>query len=159
MFPHVQAAAQNEIEIVVGNSRSPGWGDLDEHRLPYVSALAMDIRAWRIPTDMSCSTILDEIYRGYQIPGETTICNVWATKRNPREFVELGVSRPARVPGSQNGGLELRLSRSGQMLVDQSFLSVLARLLWAFNITPGLDETVSRQHQALKLFFPLCPHK
>lgn len=43
LFPEVQAAAQNEIDQVVGSDRLPEIGDRES--LPYVSAILKEI--WR----------------------------------------------------------------------------------------------------------------
>lgn len=161
LFPEVQAKAQAEMDSVLGEARSPTWEDLDSGRLPYTSALAREIVRWRTVTILGGiphAPVCDDTYRGYLIPKGTQLtCNIWAIHRNPGDFPDPDTVRPERYLGNLPGGLAFeypnsrghnafgwgRRQCSGQPLADQSVLMVLARLLWAFKIEPGLDEKVS----------------
>ncbi|KAH7057425.1 cytochrome P450 [Macrophomina phaseolina] len=152
VFPRVQRAAQAELDAVIGHARSPAWAD--EPALPYVQALAKEILRWRTVTILGGiphAPVRDDVYRGYRIPAGTQLtCNVWAIHRHPREFPEPDEVRPERYLG----GLKFeypnarghnafgwgRRQCSGQPLAEQSLFMVLARLLWAFDIRPGVDE-------------------
>lgn len=160
LFPDVQVTAQDEIDTLVGNSRSPSWEDLDEGRLPYISALAKEILRWRPVMALTCASpfLRDTMHRGFLIPKAAQImCNIWAIHRNAQEFPEPDIVRPERFLEHNEDGLASQHSNgtghnafgwglqlcSGQALAEQSLLCVLARLLWAFNIEPGIDEPVS----------------
>lgn len=155
VFPDVQRRAQAELDAVVGHARSPTADD--EPRLPYLQALVKEILRWRTVTVLGGiphAPLRDDEYRGYRIPRGTQItCNVWAIHRHPREFPEPDVVVPERYLG----GLKFeypnsrghnafgwgRRQCSGQPLAEQSLFMVVARLLWAFRVEPGLDENVS----------------
>lgn len=40
-FPHVQARAQEELDSVIGDERSPELGDIE--RLPYIQAIIKEV--------------------------------------------------------------------------------------------------------------------
>lgn len=161
LFPEFQAKAQAEIDTVLGGTKSPAWEDLDGGRLPYVGALAREIMRWRTVTVLGGiphTPVCDDTYRGFLIPRGTQLtCNVWAMHRNPADFPDPAAVRPERYLGGRPGGLAFeypngrghnafgwgRRQCSGQPLAEQSVLMVLARLLWAFRVEPGLDEKVS----------------
>lgn len=156
VFPDVQRRAQEELDRVVGQERTPDWSD--EPNLPYVKAAISEVLRWRTVTILGGiphAPIQDDEYRGYFIPKGTAITgNVWAIHRNPREFPEPDNFRPERYLG---GKLERpypnkaghnafgwgRRQCSGQPLAEQGLFLSIATLLWAFNIKPGLDENVS----------------
>ncbi|KAL1873218.1 hypothetical protein Daus18300_004038 [Diaporthe australafricana] len=158
LFPEVQSKAQAEIDTVLGGTKSPSWEDLDAGRLPYVGALAREIMRWRTVTVLGGiphAPVCDDTYRGFLIPKGTQLtCNVWAMHRNPGDFPDPDAVRPERYLGGRSGGLAFeypngrghnafgwgRRQCSGQPLAEQSVLMVLARLLWAFRVEPGLDE-------------------
>ncbi|KAH8772504.1 cytochrome P450 [Diaporthe sp. PMI_573] len=157
LFPEVQAKAQAEMDTVLGG-RSPTWEDLDGGRLPYTSALAREILRWRTVTILGGiphAPVCNDTYRGYLIPkGIQLTCNTWAIHRNPGYFPEPDAVRPERYLGDNPGGLAFeypnsrghnafgwgRRQCSGQPLADQSVSMVVARLVWAFKVEPGLDE-------------------
>lgn len=166
LFPDVQYAAQDEIDTVVGNSRSPSWEDFDEGRLPYISALAKETLRWRPVMAMARAppSLRDIMHRAFLIPKRAQIvCNIWGMFRNPQEFPDPDVVLPERYLRDTEDGFELHSPNStghnafgwgiwrcsGQVLAEQSLLSVIARLLWAFNIEPGVDESVSARGQPL----------
>ncbi|KAJ0116986.1 hypothetical protein J7T55_003401 [Diaporthe amygdali] len=158
LFPEVQAKAQAEIDNVLGEAVSPTWEDFDAGRLPYVAALAREIMRWRTVTVLGGiphAPVVDDTYRGFLIPkGIQLTCNVWAMHRNPGDYPDPDTVRPERYLGDRPGGLAFeypnsrghnafgwgRRQCSGQPLAEQSVLMVLARLLWAFRVEPGLDE-------------------
>lgn len=50
-FPHVQKRAQEEIDSVVGESRSPRWSDYSQ--LPYISGIVKETMRWRPVTPLA----------------------------------------------------------------------------------------------------------
>lgn len=146
LFPDVQTTAQDEIDAVVGTSRSPTWDDFDAGRFPYVSALAKEILRWRSVTELGSATeasLRNHIYRGYCIPkGARLLCNVWALHRDPQEFPDPGALKPERFLGDEEGGLAfIYPDLTGHNAFGWG--PALARLLWAFDIRAGTGENVS----------------
>jgi cytochrome P450 len=160
VFPEVQRKAQIEIDRIVGRERSPSWEDLP--KLDYCTACVSETLRWRTVTILGGiphAPIQNDEYRGYHIPAGTAITgNVWAIHRHPREFPAPDSFRPERYLG----GLERpyptkqghsafgwgRRTCSGQPFAEQSLKSVIARLLWAFDIRPGLDKEVSFRYRS-----------
>jgi cytochrome P450 len=155
VFPDAQRKAQEEIDRVVGLVRMPDWSD--ESSLPYVSALVTEVLRWRSVTTLGGiphAPVSDDLYNGYFIPEGTAITgNLWAIHRNPNEFPDPDAFRPERFLGglerpypSKKGHNSFGWGRrqcSGQPLAEQGLFITIARALWAFHISPGLDEQVS----------------
>ncbi|KAH8806048.1 cytochrome P450 [Xylogone sp. PMI_703] len=152
VWPEIQRKAQEEIDRVVGKERSPTWED--EPSLPYITACVTEVLRWRTVTILGGiphAPIKDDEYRGYLIPAGTPVGgNVWAIHRNPREFPAPdsfrperflnGLERPYPTKKGHNAFGWGRRVCSGQPLAEQGLFLTIARLLWAFDILPGLDE-------------------
>jgi cytochrome P450 len=96
-------------------------------------------------------------YQGYHFPAGTNFTgNMWAIHRHPRDFPDpdrfiperfLEGEGSAKQPYPNKYGMNPfgwgRRQCSGQPLAEQGLLYSLARMMWAFNILPGLDEHVS----------------
>jgi cytochrome P450 len=154
-FPSVQKKVQGELDTVLGPNRSPTWDDIDKS-LPYLIATVKEVLRWRTVTILAgiphANTVAYD-YRGYHIPAGTNITgNMWAIHRNPRDFPDPDVVRPERfLDGLENPYPNQRGSNpfgygrracSGQPLAEQGLYYSLARMAWAFDIRPGLDEQV-----------------
>ncbi|KAL6399474.1 uncharacterized protein AUP68_18022 [Ilyonectria robusta] len=152
-FPEVQKKAQEEMDEVVGHNRPVSWDDIDNGRLPYLTALVKEVLRWRTVTVLAGiphANIKDVEYRGYHFPAGTNITgNMWAIHRNPRDFPDPDNFKPERflnglekpypnARGSNPFGWGRRQC-SGQPLAEQGLLYSLGRMIWAFNIKPGLD--------------------
>jgi hypothetical protein len=73
-FPEPMKRAQEEIDRVVGNERSPDWKD--EKELVYCRALIKEVLRWRsvaILGGLPHAPTKDDMYRGYLIPANTSI--------------------------------------------------------------------------------------
>lgn len=153
-FPEVQRKAQKAIDEVVGSGRLPDW--TDEEKLPYVRACVEEALRWRTVTILGGiphSPSQDDEYNGYLIPKGTWITgNLWAIHRNPNEYPEPDEYKPERFiektrPYPNKKGHNAfgwgRRQCSGQPLAEQGLFLTFARLLWAFDIRPGLDANVS----------------
>ncbi|KAI1624415.1 cytochrome P450 [Exophiala viscosa] len=166
-FPEAQREAHEELDRVVGRDRSPALSD--ETSLPYISAIVEEALRWRTVTVLGGiphAPTHDDVYRGFHIPAGTPIIgNVWAIHRHPREFPDPDVFRPERFlngperrPYPNKKGHNAfgwgRRQCSGQPLAQQGLLLTIARLLWAFDMKPGLDESVSTSSLPF-LSFPL----
>ncbi|KAJ6451319.1 cytochrome P450 [Mycena sanguinolenta] len=83
LYPEVQAAAQNEIDTVVGTDRLPDTSDRE--RLPYVNALCKEVLRYHVsvPTGVPHRTREDFVYEGegatpMLIPKDSlVIANIW----------------------------------------------------------------------------------
>ena len=153
--PEALRKAHEELDRVVGQDRSPTWNDL-EH-LPYCQAILKEAMRWRSVTTMggfAHSPTKDDQYRGYRFhAGIHIFGNLWAIHRNPDDFPEPDAFRPDRYlaenqrpyPSARghNGFGWGRRVCSGQMFAEQGLSMTVTRLLWAYDIRPGLDEEVS----------------
>ncbi|KAF4549104.1 Cytochrome P450-like protein 1 [Elsinoe fawcettii] len=149
-FPHVQIRAHEELSRVCG-ARSPTWSD--ESSLPYIQAIVKETLRWRTVTILAGiphAPVQDDVYKSYRIPAGTTITgNLWAIHRHEREFPDPDEFKPERYLGglqfkypNQRGHNAFGWGRrqcSGQPLAEQSLFAVISRLLWAFELKPGLD--------------------
>ena len=78
LYPAVQKKAQEELDAVVGSERLPGLSDRPS--LPYVNALIKECLRWHsaVPLGVPHSSMQDDIYGGYHIPGGSTLMpNAW----------------------------------------------------------------------------------
>lgn len=156
-FPDVQKKAQEEMDTVVGSDRSPSWEDLDRNRLPYLAAVVKEALRWRTVTVLAGiphANTQPVDYKGYHFPAGTNFTgNMWAIHRNPRDFPNPDDFRPERfikgleapypnARGSNPFGWGRRQC-SGQPMAEQGLLFSLGRMIWAFNIKPGLEADVS----------------
>lgn len=167
-FPHVQAKVHAEMDAVIGHDRSPTWEDIDQNRLPYLTAVVKETLRWRTVTVLGGiphANTKPVSYQGYYFPAGTNFTgNVWAIHRNERDFPDPDDFRPERFLVDEKGqwqdgrkypnkyGMNPfgwgRRQCSGQPLAEQGLLFSLGRMIWAFDIKPGLDENVS-------LFIPI----
>ncbi|GAA5836218.1 hypothetical protein JCM11251_007397 [Rhodosporidiobolus azoricus] len=96
--PEVQKKAQEELDRVVGSSRSPSFAD--EHSLPYCRAIVKETLRWRpvaVLGGTPHASSEHDTYEGYHIPaGSTILCVSWAINRDETYFPEPDVFRPER---------------------------------------------------------------
>ena len=153
-FPEVQKKAQQLIDEVVGSDRLPEWED--EANLQYIRACVDESLRWRTVTILGGiphAPSEDDVYGDYYIPKGTWITgNLWAIHRNPSEYPDPDEFKPERFitrdrPFPNKKGHNAfgwgRRQCSGQPLAEQGLFLTFARLLWAFEIRPGLDSNVN----------------
>jgi cytochrome P450 len=78
LFPEAQAAAQAELDAVVGPARLPTLAD--RAQLPYLGALLTELLRWApvAPQALPHAANADGTFRGHFIPkGAIVIANVW----------------------------------------------------------------------------------
>ncbi|KAL0569906.1 hypothetical protein V5O48_012052 [Marasmius crinis-equi] len=94
MHPDVQAKARNELELVVGKGRVPGYEE--RPNLPYIEAIIREVFRWVPPVPLSVprAAFVDDVFDDYYIPkGAMVLSNIWAMSRdeavypNPESFV------------------------------------------------------------------------
>ena len=158
LYPRVLGVAHAELDAVVGQDRSPDWDDLE--RLPYCEAVFKEAMRWRSVTALggfAHAPIKDDEYKGYQFPAGTHIFgNTWGIHMDPADFPKPDEFRPERFLDERrpyptklghHGFGWGRRSCSGQYFAEQGLTMTIARLLWCFNILPGINEKVG----------PACP--
>ncbi|KAJ6577527.1 cytochrome P450 [Mycena capillaripes] len=146
LFPSVQKKAQDEIDSVVGQGRSPRFEDYDA--LPYVQALIKEVTRWRCiaPTGIPHATSKDDVYQGMFIPKGTTVyANIYAMTTDPETFPDPDEFRPERFLDTRLRnysipfGFGRRLCPGQHVALQTAFISIV-RMLWTFHILPGLNE-------------------
>ncbi|PYI05122.1 putative cytochrome P450 [Aspergillus sclerotiicarbonarius CBS 121057] len=146
------AKARAELDALVGRDRLPVFED--KANLPYISAIVEEIFRWRPagPEGVPHMNREETTYNGYTIPkGSVIIANVWTIAReealfgaNPDDFI------PDRWLGADGKTLESfpaaafgygRRTCPGRHFARNVIWTVVARLIWAFDIQAGLSET------------------
>ncbi|KAI0777348.1 cytochrome P450 [Trametes elegans] len=99
LWPDVQATAQRELDTLLGSSwaRMPMFAD--RARLPYVSAVVLEVLRWNpaVPLGLAHRLTQDDVYRGLEIPKGTVVwANIWSMLQDPAVFPEPQEFRPER---------------------------------------------------------------
>ncbi|GAP88157.1 putative cytochrome P450 [Rosellinia necatrix] len=158
LFPEVQAAAQRELDGVVGASRAPTLDD--EPALPYVRACVKEALRW-MPTavlgGVPHATTREDVYLGYRIPaGAGVVNNVYAIHMDPARYADPRAFRPDRFLGDAQSAAEAALNPDpaardhfvfgsgrriclGVHVAERSLFIAIARMLWAFEFRPEKD--------------------
>lgn len=104
LITHPQAlrAAQDELDAIIGNDRTPTFAD--EPSLPYMGALVKEVLRWRpvaVLGGTPHASTQDDVYNGYYIPSGTTILgNSWAINLNPKYYPNPHLFEPLRFLNS-----------------------------------------------------------
>ncbi|KAF2634232.1 cytochrome P450 [Massarina eburnea CBS 473.64] len=161
-YPHIQKRAQAEIDALLGADvdtieRSPCWEDYAQ--LPYIAQIVKETMRWRpvTPLGVPHATNADDIVDGYTIPKNTTVfLNVWGLHQqetsstdpppfdfNPDRFANRTALAPTYAASSHYAardhygyGAGRRLC-PGIHLAERNLFVGVAKLLWAFEWTPG----------------------
>ncbi|KAJ4470421.1 cytochrome P450 [Lentinula aciculospora] len=157
LYPEVQQIAQKELDHIVGLDRLPTFDDYEN--LPYIRATVKEILRWRGvgPLGVPHRLSQDDYYQGYFLPKDT-ICfvNIWtlhlnkeiygddAEHFNPGRFLDTGGKLKSsfadtKDEGHYSFGFGKRIC-VGRNVANNSLFIHIAFLLWAFNITPEVDE-------------------
>lgn len=121
--------------------------------------LTTKVLRWRpgLPTAIPHATSKDDTYEGYFIPaGTTVIMNTWAIQHDPDDYINGDEFDPSRFLQSSPDIPELTpvvendISRrrtyafgagrricAGQRMAENNMMLSMAKLAWAFDITPG----------------------
>lgn len=95
--PHVQAKAQEELDLVVGRDRV--MNETDFSKLPYLQAVVKESLRLHPPTPLMLphKANTDVKLGGYNIPkGASVMVNVWALARDPKVWKNPLEYRPER---------------------------------------------------------------
>ncbi|KAJ5124289.1 cytochrome P450 [Penicillium bovifimosum] len=140
LHPHCLKEAQRELDQVVGPGRMPSNKDIPN--LPYLRAMINEAMRWQSPAPFALphATTENDEYMGYHIPkGTIVIPNNWTISFDPEIFPDPYDFRPERW--IQNLSLEHRpfgFGRRvcpGQHLAWSSISIIMARLVWAYDIS------------------------
>ncbi|KAE8154438.1 cytochrome P450 [Aspergillus avenaceus] len=155
---HVLQKAQNEIDSVVGEDRTPVWSDYA--RLPYVATIVKETQRWRpvAPLGFPHTTTEDDWIDGYFIPKDTTvIINIWGLHHDEKHFPNPDTFDPDHFKGQTALAPELAAAADyenrdhygygagrrlcpGIHLAERNLFLAIAKLIWAFSIKPSLKE-------------------
>jgi cytochrome P450 len=142
--PEVQLKARSEIDKVVGSSRSPSFDD--EQSLPYIRAIVKETLRMRPVTNIGTPhyTTAPITYKNTYIPAKSVVCLQQYPIHYDRFLAHpMGAGHYAAGPASARDHWSFGAGRricSGVHLAENSMFIVLAKLLWAFDILPPLDE-------------------
>ncbi|KAL4755996.1 cytochrome P450 [Aspergillus foveolatus] len=143
LYPDVQKRAQEELDLVIGQGRLPGFADRD--CLPYINAVVKEALRWHpvTPTGVAHSVTEDDVYDGYYIPkGSVIMPNIWAfyhdleDYKDPMSFKSerfLG-DKPEQDPQTLVFGFGGRVC-PGRVLADSSIYLTIAMSLAALSIS------------------------
>lgn len=141
--------AQEELDRVVGKDRLPTFEDLPN--LDYVRAVASETLRWRpvaVLGGTPHASTKDDVYKGMFIPkGSTIIAPLWTLHLNETDFPEPHEFKPERFLGKREypgtwGHSAFGWGRRicpGMHLGSASVELNIARILWAFDVTPAKD--------------------
>ncbi|KAI1840835.1 hypothetical protein JX266_012983 [Neoarthrinium moseri] len=147
------AEAQLYLDEVVGRDRLPTFND--RPRLPYIDAIVEEVLRWRPAgaAGVPHYTKVGSTYKGYRIPANSVvIANHWAITREETVFgTDVESFRPSRWLNAKGNVGQLRDLPTvgfgygrricpGRHVARNGLWIVIARLLWAFNIKPGLSK-------------------
>ncbi|KAK8066754.1 hypothetical protein PG997_013501, partial [Apiospora hydei] len=143
--------AQEELDRVIGRDRLPTFEDMED--LEYIRAVASETLRWRpgaVLGGTPHASTADDVYNGMFIPkGSTIIAPLWTIHLNEKDFPEPHEFKPERFleerdfPGTL-GHTAFGWGRRfcpGMHLGAASINLNIARILWAFNVSPAKDET------------------
>ncbi|KHN94309.1 Cytochrome P450 [Metarhizium album ARSEF 1941] len=155
-WPSVMERAQDEIDHVVGDDRSPAWEDYA--RLPYLAACVKETLRWRPvdPLGFPHAVSEDDTIDGMVIPkGSQVFINIWGMHYDSARFHDPDTFNPERYLGVTqlaselaNGDWEKRDHYAygsgrrlcpGIHLAERSLFIAMAKLLWALRFDAGLD--------------------
>jgi cytochrome P450 len=139
LHPESVGKAQEELDSVVGQNRLPSFDDTSS--LPYVNAFIKEVLRWRPVAPMVAhSALQDDEYRGYHIPkGATIIGNQWAINLDDKGFQDPYEFKPERWLQHPDQPFCVfgfgRRTCPGKQMAQNSLFIVIARILWAYNIS------------------------
>ncbi|KAJ7101797.1 cytochrome P450 [Mycena epipterygia] len=159
LHPDVQAAAQNEIDTVIGPDRLPDISD--RSRLLYVDALCKEVFRWHVavPTGIPHRAREDFIYtmdansQPVLIPKDAVIItNIWKMTHDPARyanpmvfdpsrFIATGTKKAEQDPTKICFGYGRRIC-PGRLLADSTVFMACSAILAVFNISKARENGV-----------------
>jgi cytochrome P450 len=158
LYPAAQRTAQASIDGVCGD-RFPNIADMDNPETQYIRACVKETLRWMPTTILGVphAVTTDDEYMGYKIPkGAGVVYNVWAIHMDPWRYPNPRAFDPARYLHDSTSSAESAQNRDvsqrdhftfgagrrvceGMHVVDRSMFLVIARLMWAFDISKAVN--------------------
>ncbi|KAH8901185.1 putative cytochrome P450 oxidoreductase [Thozetella sp. PMI_491] len=176
MYPQFQKKAQAEIDAICGVERAPMFSDFKD--LPYVNCVVKEGMRWRptAGTGLPHLVTQDDEYEGYLIPKNSMIfVPIWALHHDPSRYPDHEQFNPDRYlnhpklaneyapllsPHHYGYGAGRRMC-PGLHLAERNMWRILAKLLWAFEISEPVDEatgeTIHLDKDAFSSAILMCP--
>ena len=158
LHPEVMKRGQASVDASVPAGRLPSFDDLPS--MPYINQIVKEVMRWRPAIVMGVphvNTTADEV-NGFYIPANSVIFgNMWAMQRDPARFDSPEDFVPERFEKSKaksafQSSIETdamdrdhyifgwgRRICPGMHLAEASMLLLVARILWAFDVTLAKD--------------------
>ncbi|KAH7394687.1 cytochrome P450 [Pyrenochaeta sp. MPI-SDFR-AT-0127] len=144
-YPRVLCKAQEEVDRICGSDKSPTFKDVEQ--MAYIK---------------HCITEVYDVYGNYAFSkGTAFLANTWAIHHDPEYYDAPEEFRPERYESNEFGYREKskafdgvrktygfgagRRICPGQHLAENSLIINISKLVWAFNITPGIDPVSGAQ--------------
>ncbi|QKX58383.1 uncharacterized protein TRUGW13939_05505 [Talaromyces rugulosus] len=157
-WSNVLRTAQEEIDSVISDDRTPIWSDYSQ--LPYVATIVKEVQRWRpvVPLAFPHAAAEDDWVDGYFIPkGTTVIINSWGMHHDEKRYRNPDSFDPDHYKGQTTLAPELAAAADyesrdhygygsgrricpGIHLAERNLFLAIAKLIWAFSIEPGQDE-------------------
>ncbi|TLD09536.1 hypothetical protein PspLS_11835 [Pyricularia sp. CBS 133598] len=144
--PDLQQQARAEVDAVCGEGVMPTADILN--RLPFIKACFYEAVRWRPLTPLMTRRVRkDHEYEGFFIPKDTMVLfNVWALSHDTDVFERPQDFMPARYLPQCRGDPDVKAlpvygfgtgirNCPGQKMAENSVMLVIAKLLWAFEIS------------------------
>ncbi|QPC63314.1 hypothetical protein HYE67_005545 [Fusarium culmorum] len=156
-YPDCLKRAHAEIDMVVGDERTPVWDDFA--KLPYINQLMKETQRIRPATPISFphKVLEDTWIDGKLLPkGATIIANVTGLHSDPNKFKHPGEFHPDHYEGMQKlaqgyantadenkrdhyaYGFGRRIC-AGMQIAERSLFTTFSKVLWAFDISAPKD--------------------
>ncbi|KAG8923041.1 hypothetical protein FRC02_011440 [Tulasnella sp. 418] len=157
--PDVQAKGRMELDLLCDQDTIPTWAHVE--KMQYIRSIGKESFRWRPPFPMGVphALIEDDEYMGYKLPaGSTVSANIWAIHMNPDRYEDPQEFKPerfqhhSRLTGDYIACPDPRTrdhftfspgrrTCPGVYMAEQAQMLVIAKLLWAFDITtpPGVS--------------------
>ncbi|KAF9260164.1 cytochrome P450 [Marasmius fiardii PR-910] len=159
-YPEYRAKAQQEIDRVVGNGRLPELSD--RNSLPYCEAIMKEVFRWQPtgPVGMSHHISVEDEYRGYRIPRDTTvILNIWSIFHDETTYPDSYSFKPERwLTTLEDGQVAInpdicdidivfgsgrRICPGRHLALSATFLNIVS-ILSVFDIQKPIDESTGK---------------
>ncbi|QBZ53625.1 hypothetical protein PoMZ_09313 [Pyricularia oryzae] len=144
--PDLQQQARAEIDAIFGEGVMPTADKLNQ--LPFVKACFYEAVRWRPLTPLMTRRVRqDHEYEGFFIPKDTMVLfNIWALSHDTDVFDRPQDFMPIRYLPQCRGDLDVKplpvygfgtglRNCPGQKMAENSVMLVVAKLLWAFEIS------------------------
>ncbi|KNG83322.1 putative cytochrome P450, partial [Aspergillus nomiae NRRL 13137] len=156
-WPEIQKKAQQEIDSVVDETRTPVWSDFAN--LPYVTQVVKEAQRWRPVGGLGIPHVLteDQWVDGKLLPkGATVMTNVWELHHDEKRYANPDVFDPEHYAGYTKVAPEYLTASDpeardhyaygngrrvcpGIHLGERNIFLGICKLLWAFEFHKAVD--------------------